>query len=870
MLISFAELSDRIFRKRESQLAIEIGKKAMSLIELIEMKVPVPDGWCILSSALKEFEKESGIYPLIEKLLNAANGKEETKILNEISQIILLKPFPKSLEESIKNIFADDNSAYAVRSSGSKEDLHGASFAGQYTSILNVRGSEAIIKAVRECWTSLFANRVFTYSKNKKIDFSEMALSVIIQQMIPSEKSGVVFTVNPVTAKDTEMLIEAVFGLGEALVGGEVTPDQYFYDWYSDEKKERNIAEKTKAHYAKPDGGIETVTLDKSLFHEPVLSHAEKKLLVEIALKIQSGYGFPVDIEWFFHKDKFYIVQSRPITTINYNEIGGQWTTADFKDGGVSSSVCSQFMWSLYDFIWEKTMPEYIKSIKITGNIDNILWGNTFFGRPYWNALAVKNALKGLIGYNERHFDEDLGITVGYVGDGFTTKMNPKTIMHGLRVLMLLEKSFSARLKYDKEFVPKQLERIREIDAIEPEKMGKTELYHFFEKLIKEDYWLTESSYFFHIFDNSNVQTLFKDSLKKYKDSISFLNLVIGLRDLSHMLPNYELWDISRKIKEYHESTIFWANTDVPEIIELLRENQTHSFLDEVRVFLKKYQYHSTRELDITIPNYREDPTFVLENLKHLITLGDDHNPRALNEKQRNIYLAEREKLIKETSLLNRSRVLKKLDRMRQFLWWREELRDVSSRSYDQVRRFTLALATHLKKDGFIDDEADIFFFSVMYVVDIINGKVPRETARAKLWKNKKYFQSFKNFTNPPDIGFDVTTKVDDPNAQSFSGIPCSSGVIKARARVIKDIFDAGRLSEGDILITKFTDPGWTPVFSMISGVVTETGGVLSHAAVIAREYGIPAVLAVKGITEKIHDGQIVTIDGAKGKIYIS
>ncbi|HEY9844106.1 MAG TPA: PEP/pyruvate-binding domain-containing protein, partial [Candidatus Obscuribacterales bacterium] len=778
------------------------------------------------------------------------------------------------LELELQDFLAlEPDARWAVRSSGVQEDLADASFAGLYTTVLNVQGPAEVAAAIRTCWASLFSERVQSYLQRKGLDPTNLQLGVVIQKMVPAQKSGVLFTVHPLSGHDTQMLIEAVPGLGEALVSGNLTPDSFVWDWRSRELVSQQLHTQERRMVTSPDAPfVVWEDLAPEAGAEPVLEPAELARLAELALRVQQGCGFPVDIEWVWDAGAFYLVQSRPITKIHTRGIAGEWTTADFKDGGVSSDVCTPFMWSLYDFIWEITMPAYLrKTHLLAAAAETARWGDMFFARPYWNVGAVKLGLQGLPGYNEREFDTDLGIEVAYEGSGHVTPTNARTLIHGLKVLAALKKSFAARTAYNPGFAARQLRRLTELEQSDPAALTDAALFAAYADLIRQDYFLSESSYFYHIFDNSNVTTLFKDSFRPYKDKANYLALISGLEDLSHLRQNFELWELSRRFRAQPETLAYWQSEDQSErLMADWRDGATALGMDAMRAYIIRFGYHSTRELDLTVPRFAEDPGFVFASLRQLLEMDDSQDPRELNRRQHRDYLQARAKLLAAVPFYKRRAMTRSLDQLRAFLWWREELRDLSTRMYHQVRRWTLELAERLTGAGTLAAPADVFFLPVDDLLALIAGELAPAAARAKVADHRVYYESFRHYRNPDEIGSRYSGESRVQSGPVLSGVACSPGRVSARARVIQDIFDAGRLESGDILITRFTDPGWTPRFGLLAGVATETGGLLSHAAVIAREYGIPAVLAVPGLMQRIQDGQTITLDGDRGEIIVN
>lgn len=851
-LVSFEEVA------AHPEVRGRIGRKAGSLVDLVLWGLPVPPGAVVTADALERFLAENGLAGRAAESLarRATDAPPDAARLAALRDAILAAPFPADLGGALAAWRARrPSAAVAVRSSGLCEDLANASFAGQYLTILDVEGEEALLRAVRECWASLFTPNVIGYARDRGIDASAMRLAVIVQEMIPAEKSGVVFTVNPVTGVDREMVIEACPGLGDALVSGAVTPDRYRYDWYRDEEVERVVAERP-AVTAPPDAAA-------------VLAPSEVRQLAALALDIQTRCGFPVDVEWARRGDAFFILQSRPITSIGVAGIDGEWTTADFRDGGVSSTVCTPFMWSLYDLVWERALPDYAKRVRLLDHDPGIVWGEMFYGRPYWNSGAIKACLERLPGFVERAYDEDLGIEVSYEGDGFVSRTTARTALRAVRVLAALRRSVRHQRASIPGFREREVSRLRTLEAIVPATLPREALFEAYERLILDDYRLVESAYFTLIFHNSNLQSLFRDAIRKGPDAPNLGALLGGLGRLSHMLPIFRLWRLSRQMRRDAEARDFVAATPAATLSERLVRGDRGPCLDMLRDVVGEFRYRAPRELDLTVPRYGEDPTPVIENLKRFLELEDDQDPEVANERQRAAFLRERERFLAAVPWYRRRSLSRGLEEVRWFLWWREELRDLSTRMYARIRTFTLAVATHLVQEGVLGDAAEIFMLPVTSLLEVLRGGVGSEELAALVRRNRRYHDSFRNFENPDDLGSRPrggAARTPGPG-RALAGVPCSPGVASGRARVIEDIWDARRLAQGDILVTRFTDPAWTPSFGLLRGVATETGGLLSHAAVIAREYGIPAVLAVKGLTRAVRDGSPIEIDGSRGTV---
>ncbi|MDR2903006.1 MAG: hypothetical protein LBU77_00620 [Clostridiales bacterium] len=679
----------------------------------------------------------------------------------------------------------DENTLYAVRSSGTSEDLAGASFAGQYESFLNVRGIKNMRKAVARCMESIHNERVAAYAEKHGVGLGSMA--VIVQKMVDSEKSGVAFSINSIEGRDKEIMIEAVSGLGEKLVSGHANPDYYAYDWYGEQF---------------------------TVYNGGVLSNEEVRALAAVVLDIQVFFGFPVDVEWAMAGKEIFVLQSRPITTISYKSIKDEWTTADFRDGGVSSAACKPLMGSLYGLIFQPSFSDVLKSVKLLPETYDEKIYDTFFARPYWRLTVEKECFAKLPGFVEREADEDLGIMPAYEGDGIVTKTNLKSIAKAIHVLTATGKHIKKMAAKADSDIKSLLKRFENIQT-----EGK-DAHKIWLDFIKNDYFISEYTYFQYIFCNVVLSALFKNKIKKHLPQSEIMNLMIGLSDLSHMRPIYDLWDMRRDQSKFNE-------------------------------FIEKYKHHSQHELDISYPNWDEMPETVWAMRAEFAKLDESHSPKKLGENQRKKYLATLAKVPKKLH--------KDVEQLRKFLWWREEFRDVSTKSYYIIRKLTVALGKAWAANGLLADAEDIFFLTVSDI---------ESKATVNAVKNKKYYQSFINCQNPNEIGrrhIARKTKID--GKEILKGVPCSGETVTGTARVIKDIHDADRLQQGDILVTKCTDPAWTAIFSKLGGVITETGGMLSHAAVVSREYGLPCILVVKNATKIIRDGATITMDCQTGSI---
>lgn len=818
----------------------KLGNKGKFLLLMKQNGFNVPDGFVLDSDTYDETVrgKAEEIISQALKNLNKDNIKETSNGLNELFDKIKL---PEKTADEIKSIVRSDK-LYAVRSSGTKEDLDEFSFAGQYQTFLNTKPEDVEARVI-DCYKSMFSEIILSYLVNRKIDTSELKMSVVVQEMVASDKSGICFTIDPVTGNDKTMLIEVSEGLGEDIVSGKTVPEQYHYNWYENKETDRKADNK-------------------------LISEAKVEEYAKVFASIQQQFGYPCDIEFAIKDDELFILQSRRITKLNYSGINDVWTTADFKDGGVSATVCTPYMWSLYEYIWEYSLRVFIVSTKILKDeqLPKKL-GEMYYGRCYWNLSAVKKTMEQIVGYKEREFDNEYGIVGDYEGDGKITGATPKVLFHMIPIIIEQTKVLNDRKKnserYKQELLDLYYEYKKNLDEGTIEDITK----EFF-RITHETYLRSETTYFHQIFINTIHQSLYKDSLLKYVSESEYLSLLASIDNISHLLPFYDMWDITRKIRSDEEAEKYWKDTEALDIAKDLDSGKFE--LPLVRKLIDDYGYHSDKELDITYPCYYEEPHVMISMVKDMALLDDSYSPEKDKERGVAVYTEILNNLKKNVSAGKYKKIADKVANMRKMLWWREEFRDVSTRFYYMLRMYTIEYAKKLVSDGVLEKVEDVWFLKVGNLWDYIDGKKTKEDLNDLITRNKFYYNAYRNYISDNEIGHNFHVISEAANKNSIRGLGANNGKITGTARVIEDFTQIDRLQEGDILVTRFTDTGWTPKFAILSGIVTEYGGILCHAAIVSREYGIPAIVCCKDAMSKISDGQQITIDGSTGVVTIN
>ena len=819
-----------------------VGNKAKFLIEMKNNNFNVPDGFVVDSDTYSEEIRNNKLDKEITKCLNRLNKENISEISKEIITLFDSFKFSNNTINKIEELLSE-RKLYAVRSSGTKEDLDNYSFAGQYQTFLNIKKDDVLNKIIG-CYKSMFSEVILSYFVNNNISTDYLKMSVIVQEMVSSEYSGICFTVDPISGNDKTMLIEIGEGLGENIVGGQNKPEQYYFDWYE------NKCEIPKNNH-----------------------FIDEKMLMNISIefkKIMEYFGYPCDIEFAIVKNELYILQARKITKIEYQGYRDIWTTADFKDGGVSATICTSYMWSLYEYIWEYTLRKFVLDSKILKENDlNRKLGEMFFARCYWNLSVVKKAMSQVVGYKEREFDSEYGIKMNYEGDGETTKLTLKSLKDIIRMAIAQKKILNTRNKnaekykadlLDKYYIYKNNYDRRQINDI---KKSWYELTH-------EDYLQSESTYFWQIFINTIHQSLYKDGLLKYVSESEYLTLLGSIEDISHLLPFYDMWDISRKIRNNNDIFKYWQGKEIEEIIKDIDSEKIREDFSDIRNLVKNYGYHSDKELDVTYKCYYEDITPFINTLKDMVFLEDKYSPAQDKKRGKEAYEKILEKIKAKVSRKKYKKIQTKVLNMRKMLWWREEFRDVSTRFYYLIRVYTIELAKLFVQEKIIENIDDIWFLKVGDIWNYLDDKITDNNIKEIIEKNKIYYNSYRNYMSENEIGQNLGANDTGKNYDNaIKGLGANNGKVVGIARVIENFDEIDRLQKNDILVTKFTDTGWTPKFAILSGIVTEYGGILCHAAIVSREYGIPAIVSCHEALNKIKDGQKIMIDGATGIVKI-
>jgi pyruvate,water dikinase len=857
-----------------------VGSKGLRLAELARAGLPVLPGFCVTTAAYRAFLSHNGL----EAVVSAGN---EAAVRDHITSAEL----PPDVARAILEAYETLSAPVAVRSSATAEDSQEASFAGQYDTFLNVTDAEAVLEKVRACWAGLWNERALAYMREQGLDPFQTDMGVVVQRQGQAQAAGVLFTLNPLTGREEEMIIEAAWGLGEAVVSGRVTPDHYVVNARDREVLARDIANQSVVLIAGADGGVREQPLPPEQHDQPVLSDEQLLELTELGYQVQAIYGYPQDIEWALVEDSqtphtrgFVLLQTRPLTSFSFDPSLGQWTSGNYRE--VLPGFASPLAMSLsLEHDYGRALSEFFRDIKMGERSPGTVWGRPFFGRAYWNVGITKQFVALVPGFKERVFDKTVGIEPTYAGDGLTTGWSPRTILRALPILYALKDQFKNLWREGRAYRDRFLnETETALMAVNPASLSDEELAEYCRHMA-ELHWEANGTAIRVSMLSTQAQDDFEPMVRRLNATlpidrrIAEGDLITGLSDVRTAQPTLELWELARTALEDSQVAAAVTQGDPDGIPERLMTTEPgRAFWVQVQDYVARYQYMAPIDEDISQPRWDEDPSFVLSTLRAYALADESMDPTQRLEEQRQVRRRTERRVLEILSRswrrlwpFGRRSFINQLRLVRRYVWWREETRVIASRAFYQCRRFYKELGRRWATQGIIDEPDDIFNLRWPAIRAVLDGEEPAASLRDQVESYLRLKACYRNFEPPSVIGVGASLRklVVRPGQRVFEGVPCSSGQVEGMALVVETLEEARALQRGEILVARYTNPGWTPLFNLAAGVVIEEGGLLSHGAVVAREYGIPAVLRIEGATKIFKTGQRLRIDGSAGTVEI-
>ncbi|MBC1307454.1 phosphoenolpyruvate synthase [Listeria booriae] len=855
------------FEKIDQTNKALVGGKGANLGECAKISgVQVPTGFCLTTEAYQKAVSENEALQALLHQLSAqkiTNQDQISKIGQSIRVLIEEIEIPREIEAEITDHLAKIGSeqAYAIRSSATAEDLPTASFAGQHDTYLNIIGKTEILKHIKKCWASLFTDRAIIYRIQNNFAHTDVQLSVVIQQMVFPSASGILFTADPITGNRKTLSIDASFGLGEALVSGLVSADVYKVQ--ENTVIEKNIATKKLAIYSIKTGGTETKSLPAAQQTNQTITDRQILQLEQLGRNIEAYFGKPQDIEWCLADDQFYIVQSRPITTLFPVP-----KEAD-KENHVYLSVGHQQM--MTDPIKPLGLAFYLL---ITPAPMRIAGGRLFVDiTPNLAAPASREILINGIGQSDPLMKDAIETIVareGFIETNATEEARPIPTPSADKPIENIPEIATSLIANNEASLAKLKQTIQT-------KSGSAVFDLILEDIPEFKRVLFNADNLRVLLSAMNAATWLNEKMQEWLGETNVADTLSQSVDNNITAEmGLELLDVADAIRPYPEVIAFLQNTKDPNFLEKLGDLQGGEVArDAITTYLDKYGMRCAGEIDISRTRWSEDPTIlipmILSNIKNF-------QPNASHQK---FEQARQEALQKEQDLLARLKNLPDGEQkaaktkevitvLRNLTGYREYPKYGMINRYFVYKQALLKEAAQLVQVGIIKESEDIFYLDFEELHEVVRTKQLDYTI---ITTRKADYNQFDKLTPPRVLTSDgeiITGKYKRENLPSDAiiGLPVSSGTIEGRARVILNMADAN-LEEGDILITPFTDPSWTPLFVSIKGLVTEVGGLMTHGAVIAREYGLPAVIGVENATTRIQDGDHIRVNGTEGYIEI-
>ena len=874
----------------------KIGKKAQNLFELAIHGFNVPDFSVITNRYFKEVildEIREYCKSEITDWDSVFEGDSEEKIGNMIEVIKnhkIREEFKREIEKIVK-----DGSYYAVRSSSVEEDSSNFSFAGQFETYLYVR-KENMLEKVKEVWISSFSSHVMKYRKEGKINNEVNVPAVIIQEMINSEKAGVGFSVNPVNGDHDEIVISGTFGLGTSIVDGDENGDLFIYNKETKEIKKEIGIKKVKQSLDFENHGIK---VEEIKVEDEVLNDAEITELGENIINIEKYYGKPQDMEWAFEKGKLYILQSRPITTLEKTD-KKTYNTIIWDNSNIVESYPEITLPLTFSFIRKAYSDVYKRFSEITGvpakvvesyqdvydNMLGLLKGRVYYNLINWykllmlfpNSKGNSKFMEQMMGVKKELSEENLnenlleaeGKMTGF--EKFRNKLEKYKAGFTLFMNMFL--------------IEKKAEKFYKI--IDENLNGKnSDLSNKNIKELKKYYKFLENKFLKNweipIINDFLVMVWFglsKKMAEKYiKDDFEKAHNTLIAQEGNSMIsvePSKYIKKMSLMIKNdksLKDEIRNIINKNEKSLIEIFKLTQNAEFNSTLNEYMEKFGDRTVYELKLEAPTLREEPLFLIKMIYSLSITENvqEHAKRNILEEQKKIYDSLKINPIKKYLLK------KTLFYAKKFIRLRENLRYERTKVFGTVRKIMKKMGVHLKNNNLINNEKDVFYLTVDEIFGLVDGSIIDVDLQKLIELRKEEYKKYQTEAILPDrfltrgfLGENFYYEDLAGNSQldenTLQGTGCSKGIVKGKVKIVLNPMDT-QVEDGDIVVTKSTDPSWVIVFPLLKGLIVEKGSLLSHSAIISREMNIPAIVGVQGATSILKTGDMIQFDGSTGII---
>jgi len=880
------------------------GAKAAELARMLAAGLPVPDGFCVTTAAFRGFVAQASIEP--PELGPGAGHAELARVAGATRERFRQASLPPELVRVIACAYRrlaehGADATVAVRSSGTLEDRPGASFAGQHATILGVAGEDAVLEALRGCWASLYDAPALSYALARGIDLRSAAIAVLVQRLVDAEVSGVAFTRDPLTGEDA-VVVDASWGLGEAVVSGWVTPDRYRLA-RNGELLQRHVAAKRVRAAPSVPGGRERVP--DELVRAPCLDGAALAELARLVLRAEQVAGSPRDVEFALRDGKAWLLQSRPITAAGSGGASAGVPAAERSDLepllGPKLERWPADRWTrvIGDEYWaDPVTPFTFGSMGVwidrdtNKAIDRIMKLDLidprrptlrlFHSHVYWNAETVA------AGYRHLPRAARAGPLLAYLPAEMRAEAAAmptawaKALRGGL-LARLRDRDSSARRNH--RALAEHTRRVRRVcealDHVELDRAGRGQVDRYWAAVDR----LGQAHFEVIRWGMQRHSLTFNFALAKLladwvgDDGQMFEALIGGAEQSLTLKTNREIWLLARLaerdapvraiLERAHMPAVRAGPSPRSPLYEALTELAPEGpFAGALSDFLRRYG-HRGPSREVALPRWSDQPDVVVGLVAQ--ALGTEDPARRARRAAGRRAVAEIELRRRLGSgprgRLRRAALALLLRAARIYTAFREDQRFTLDHVFLRARHAALAYGRLLAGDGLVADPSDAFFLTPLEIDKALGGQLA--DVRALAAARRAAFERDSDSLPPMYLRGDeaLAEQPQERGERVLEGMPASAGRLTARCRVVRSLQDAGRLAPGEVMVASNVDPGWTPLFLRVGAVVLETGGVLAHGAIVAREYGIPAVTAVRAATRRISDGEWLTVDGRAGTV---
>ncbi len=867
-----------------------IGSKAMSLVRLSQIGIAVPAGFCITQTAFSEHLEQNDLVVRLRMAVAKMAGAEpqaKEALLSDLRQAVIQAPLAdavgRQIEDHHRRLRAD---RVAVRSSGTAEDLPSHSFAGQYDTYLGVANLGECLDAVKKCWASLWTLRAYEYRERSGFDHSRIAMAVIVQSLIAADTSGVIFTVDPITGSQSRMVIEACFGLGDALVSGKVTPDRFVVERKNLRLLSEKISKKKIISLLDKIGTVTEQTLSDEKSLSPTLDNKQTKRLAKVARRVETELGCPQDIEWAIKDGRIWVLQSRPITNLPQPEARSWedrqvWSNMPVQE--VLPDVVTPATLSLIENFAETMFDPLLRALCMDrGNHPyyDVLAGRVYFNANIW--IAVINALPVARDYD---FSEDIGSEPGLhkiveIEKTMTAEdlpdLNFRRFRFFLKIPLLVLGSLTRTPAKGRSIIAQSKKMNEKWYRANLANLSAEQLVASCNGVISD--FRTVLGKVLHLFSAMAAVPALETLCSKWlpDEQQCAKRLLAGLGDMQDANSGLDLWQLALAVDSNPQlRDIILSNDDWQTISHKLTQTKPgDEFLAHWSEFMDRHGYHCRGEIELFNSRWAETPDYILGLIRsYASSIGRTdplENHKRLREQREQLTEKCRKSMRNPLRRMLFNHLLVRAQRGSVF---RENIKCEVVRLIAALRMMLLELGRRLAAESALRRPDDIFFLRLEEIEPVSQGKGSFDVA-ANIAARRAEYDHWHTISPPGTIvgQFDPEKSAHAPvetGAEVLKGLAVSAGVVTGKARVILKTDTQEQILPGEILVAPFTDPGWTPYFVPAAAVVMDQGSLLSHGSIVAREFGIPAVVNVGFATKTIKTGQTIQVDGNQGVVRI-